>query len=515
MRVRGLLLAGLTLLLLLAPAVAPALAAASNDKCSLVFIILGDPGCPHCRRTNATLNELYPGCVVFANIAANATAARLYRGLWDTVVKWPGYAVPFIVVLREGKPVAFIVGERPADWWKSLAENLTKRPPASGLLCISGCRELPRDVYEEALRVYRSGGVRVRVAYAWGLPMELVESVFGSYRGGSLPQDVLREALRVLKAGNATLRGYVLACGRLPILVMFTARTPHLLVEANTTVNIDFQALSIASNLATARPPKGAGAYIALVDMRKGRPVMGVRVLPSNHTLAATLQRLCQGSRARMPLHTLLASLIGLAAVDSVNPCFIALYTALVATAAAMSTALAVAAGLSISLGVYTGYYLLGLGLSQALELIGRPLRLIFVLAMLLLAFRGYAEAFRRGGEHECRICRIVETRRISLPILYLLGLIASWTLLPCTAGPYLVAVTLMEGYPLETRLALLAVYNVVFIAPLLAVLLGATRIAARYERLAPKMQLVASTILLGFAVLLLLEEAGLIPPVV
>ncbi len=507
---------GVALLLLVASQLVSTIVGYAEGKCKLVFLVLGDPGCPHCRRTNETLNKLFPGCVVFGNIEANATAARLYKGLWDTVVGWPGYAVPFTVVLMDGRPIAFVVGEEPSSWWKSLAMNLTRAPPSTALVCIGKCKSIPESKYRRVLNVYKTGGIAVKVAACSGLRREIVYSVFGTYTTAKLPRELIRSALKVFNRTSEQLRGYVLVCSRYPVLVLFEKKVPTLYIKSNRTINVDLEALSIALDLATSRTIKRIGGYLILVTLRNGRPVAGIKPLLKGSKLLSEIAKYCT-AKPHLPLYALIPSLLGLAAIDSINPCFLALYTALIAATAATAGALAAASsGLSIALGVYAGYYLLGFGISQALEVVGRPLRIILALVMLFLAFRSVMDYWqtRSGAQRECRICRLVEARRLSLPLLVGLGFIASWTLLPCTAGPYLVAVTLMEGYPLYMRLLLLALYNIVFIAPLLIVLLGAAKVAEKYEKLAPLMELIAGVILLGFSIIILLEEAGVLPVV-
>jgi len=54
----------------------------------------------------------------------------------------------------------------------------------------------------------------------------------------------------------------------------------------------------------------------------------------------------------------------------------------------------------------------------------------------------------------------------------FLAGVSVTLFLLPCTAGPYLVAGGLLAPYSWSTSLPLLAAYNVVFVLPMVAITL-------------------------------------------
>ena len=55
-----------------------------------------------------------------------------------------------------------------------------------------------------------------------------------------------------------------------------------------------------------------------------------------------------------------------------------------------------------------------------------------------------------------------------------MIGIVASFTLLPCSAGPYLVFASLLSLSEWIARLGYLLVYVLIFISPLILILLGA-----------------------------------------
>ena len=176
----------------------------------------------------------------------------------------------------------------------------------------------------------------------------------------------------------------------------------------------------------------------------------------------------------------LLASLIGYAAVDSVNPCTFYVYAALVlATAATGGRRRALAAAAGFITGVYIGYFLLGIGIAAAEGALLAHLPPA-VLSAALLAYaalllyqalaekRGRAAPLRQGG----RRLAAKALRAAGHPLAAAaLGLVASFTLLPCTSGPLLsfLALATSMGYTLAEIAAYLLLYNLVFVAPLAA----------------------------------------------
>ncbi len=525
----------LVLVLVLAAAWAAALAPqahAYSGSCRVKFIIYGDPRCPHCRATNRTLNMLFPGCVVFHDISSNTTANRVYTGIWNAVFHNTLYAVPLVVVEVSGKPRAFVVGEKPAEFWQELAQKLASKPPRTALVClepsISHCVTMSRRDYENTLNVIARGGVKITLVACRGIPDTVVEALYGSPCRGRLPDEVLIEAIHEFNGTVTSAKGYryLFVYGLTPVLAIISPAVPGLIVTGNKTLNVYNVVAGVAAKIALQGLKEPVIMY---VFMKNGTAMVGVKTVSGNETLtggsrgnvtlAKTLWRLAEEARRR-PLTTLIPFLLGLAALDSINPCFLALYTMLVvAAAAAGGTAAAISTGLAVALGVYTGYYLLGLGVAQALEIVGWPLRLALAVVMLVLGIRSIYESLkRRSGveEEECRICRLVGLEGLRGPLaLYGFGLLASWTLLPCTAGPYVAALILLEGYSLPAKLALLALYNAVFIAPLLAVMTASTKILEKYRRVVPYAEAVAGVILIVFAALIILEHIGVIPTVI
>ncbi len=200
---------------------------------------------------------------------------------------------------------------------------------------------------------------------------------------------------------------------------------------------------------------------------------------------------------ARLDLLSALGFLIPLALTDSVNPCTFVLYaTLLISTSASGSRGRVATAGLAFIAAVITGYFLLGVGLSEATSFL--PPWLVFAVAIayatyiILRSIRGLRGGGRevcREGDEECRAGRLAAFfgRNAGVLAAYGIGLLASFTLLPCSAGPYIAFAMMISTQSLTTRLLLLIIYNLVFVAPLIAILaamLGITRLSAIKDKL-------------------------------
>ncbi len=170
-----------------------------------------------------------------------------------------------------------------------------------------------------------------------------------------------------------------------------------------------------------------------------------------------------------------LVMLFTLAFSDAINPCAIYVYTLLL-TATALSTAgqgekkLLLYTGSAFLVAVYTGYYLLGAGLIAVLARV--PSKTFSVIAIIFgtwVLVSGIAGKSRIAGKSS--VFSLVRKASTSIFFSFLLGATITFTLLPCSAGPYVVFAGLASKYAKIIAYTLLAVYNLVFISPLILVL--------------------------------------------
>ncbi|RLG46256.1 MAG: hypothetical protein DRO06_04720 [Thermoproteota archaeon] len=209
---------------------------------------------------------------------------------------------------------------------------------------------------------------------------------------------------------------------------------------------------------------------------------------------ASEIVSLISGSVGASVRHVELAAILAAAAADSVNPCTFSVFSALLLLASSLSRRRAVRTGLSFIAAVYAAYFALGLGL---IRVFSELWWLKYAVAAAGIAVGSYEVVSSLGGEFRSPIPAPLKraTERIidlasgaaSVPTAFGAGLLVSVTLLPCSSGPYLVALSIMAEMPSAVRLALLALYNAIFVAPLfgilgLVTLLGRARQVKRWR---------------------------------
>jgi len=206
----------------------------------------------------------------------------------------------------------------------------------------------------------------------------------------------------------------------------------------------------------------------------------------------------------------LIAMTISLALVDSINPCTIYLYTLLLVAASISAIAIekrvnkrrVIAVGLAFALAVMVGYILLGLGLLTVMTSLPKILFIVigvgFGLWVIYSALMGKEKIIAKG-----RMIKLLPRASKNIVLSIVLGLLATFTLLPCSAGPYIVFTGIASKLPLIQAIPLLLLYNTIFILPLIvvliAVLLGISR--ARIRELIVKhnrtLSVIAGTLLI------------------
>lgn len=166
-------------------------------------------------------------------------------------------------------------------------------------------------------------------------------------------------------------------------------------------------------------------------------------------------------------------SFLVLSLSDSVNPCTFVVYTLLLIglSISGFRRKEVFLSGLAFVIGIYIMYYLLGVGL----VVLTRTLNPIWA-GFLAIGFGVYT--IITGSEEKSRIVRknrimkLVRNKRLSILFSFLFGVIISVTLLPCSAGSYLIYAVLISKFSKSVIYIMLALYNFVFITPLLVILL-------------------------------------------
>jgi len=195
-----------------------------------------------------------------------------------------------------------------------------------------------------------------------------------------------------------------------------------------------------------------------------------------------------------------IAVLVPLALADSVNPCTFALYVAILfAASAAAGRKGILASGISFIMAVYLGYLSLGLILSYGASLLPKSVMVIFAgtYGAFLIAYsllrRNRVKESCRINEPGCRSSAIFDRVSSKGGVIgsLIMGFLASYTLLPCSGGPYVAFAAMISLVSPAERLFLLLIYNSIFVMPLALILGGiagflrlrdAERILRKYE---------------------------------
>lgn len=163
--------------------------------------------------------------------------------------------------------------------------------------------------------------------------------------------------------------------------------------------------------------------------------------------------------------------IFGLAFADSLNPCAISVLLLLMVTISFSTRAIWKTGGAYI-LGNFIAYFLVGYGLLTILQSFNLPQYTSKVVAIAAIALSAYALVSRLPSQTRPFIKKVISS--ISSPLFaFPAGMIISLIELPCSGGPYFLAMTLISQYRV-TQLELfvyLFVYNLIFVLPLLVVL--------------------------------------------
>ena len=178
-----------------------------------------------------------------------------------------------------------------------------------------------------------------------------------------------------------------------------------------------------------------------------------------------------------------LATILGTAVVDSINPCAIGVLILLISTL--MVTKRKddmLKIGMLYISAIFVTYFLFGLGLMSFMANI--PLvvaEYISIVVGLLVVFAGlieikdyfwYGEGFSLMIPHRYVKTIQEKMKKLSVSGCIFLGVIVASVELPCTGGPYL-AVTLLLAQNFNlTAFFMLILYNIIFVLPLIVIVI-------------------------------------------
>jgi len=222
-----------------------------------------------------------------------------------------------------------------------------------------------------------------------------------------------------------------------------------------------------------------------------------------------------------------IATIVGTAAIDSINPCAIGVLILMISVmlGAKQSTKRMLLLGGLYVLSVLVVYLLAGLGLVYFLANI--PLAVteyISIVVGLLIIGAGILEIkdfFWYGRGFSLSIPPSAAKKihamasKTTIPGVILLGAFVSAVELPCTGAPYLAIITLLSQYFDFTAFLLLVLYNIIFVSPLIVILLmvaGGKKLhdIKQWKQMArPYMRLFIGLLLIALGWLLMLIANG------
>ncbi|MEN6369743.1 MAG: cytochrome c biogenesis protein CcdA [Thermotogota bacterium] len=191
--------------------------------------------------------------------------------------------------------------------------------------------------------------------------------------------------------------------------------------------------------------------------------------------------------RVRVREKATLWAVIGSAALDSINPCDFAVMLLLLGRLLVIGRRQKVIwAGLAWSAGVYIVYFMMGyvfytlLGVTVGTRSLRVPYIItVSVIAILMglwqmkdLLWYGKWFSIEVPAKWKPVLTRVTNSV-VSLPGVFVAGLIDALFLAPCTSGPYLAILSLLSTTTTRTQgVLLLLLYNLIFILPMIAIAL-------------------------------------------
>lgn len=203
---------------------------------------------------------------------------------------------------------------------------------------------------------------------------------------------------------------------------------------------------------------------------------------------ASPLTRIAKTEGGGLAARLTLPAIILAAALDSVNPCDFAVLILLLGTLLVIGKrGKVIWAGLAFSAGIFVAYFTMGFGLYSLLGLtVGtRSFRVPFIMAVSSLAIVfglwEMKDLFWYGKWFSIEVpekwkpsVKKLTSAAVTVPGAFLVGLLDSLFLAPCTSGPYIVILTLLSQTSTRWQGAgYLLLYNLVFILPMVAITLA------------------------------------------
>ncbi len=204
--------------------------------------------------------------------------------------------------------------------------------------------------------------------------------------------------------------------------------------------------------------------------------------------------------------------LVSLALSDSINPCTFVIYTMFLVALSVKEmgdSRKIYLVGLTFILAIYISYFLLGVGLTFFSKVIP-----VWVAGVLAICFGGYTiitGLLEKSRVDKSSARKAIFSSECTVVGALTLGFVISFTLLPCSAGSYMVYAILISRLNITLALILLLAYNFIFVLPLLLILFimgglnEVTSVSRFFVRHGRVVSVIAGTILVALGIYILL----------
>jgi len=199
------------------------------------------------------------------------------------------------------------------------------------------------------------------------------------------------------------------------------------------------------------------------------------------------LERVEDSDASSLAENLTIPAVVVAAVADSVNPCTFAVLVLLLGTLLLAQRkghkALVLKAGFAFTLAVFVAYFLMGIGIFSAIQAAGiqRPFIIAVSSLAILLGLWNMKDYFAYGKWFTIEVpkrwrptVKRLTASVVSVPGAFLIGVLDSLFLLPCSSGPYIAILALLSKTTTHTEgILYLLLYNLIFVLPLIAITLG------------------------------------------
>jgi len=202
---------------------------------------------------------------------------------------------------------------------------------------------------------------------------------------------------------------------------------------------------------------------------------------------ASPFERINETESSNLAENLTIPAVILAAAADSVNPCTFAVLVLLLGTLLVAqrqgSKTLVLRAGFAFTLAVFVSYFLMGIGIFSAIQAAGvqRPFIMAVSGLAILLGLWNMKDYFAYGKWFTIEVpkrwrptVKRLTSSVVSVPGAFVVGILDSLFLLPCSSGPYIAILALLSKTTTRSNgILYLLLYNAIFVLPLVAITLA------------------------------------------